>query len=172
MFILQNDKKREDVLKPTNPAAQKAALAGTSQYKVSPRPTAKIKPKPIQSLVNGKVRNLTLLARLSPKQFQLLDIARLLNLSDELFMRCFIKVSTAVIPVTLQSQLFDGLDDDDSSFGNDTFVPRKSVKKLVIRNSNRSLDQSSSSMNRSQLDDSLVSPVDVPSNIIANGSDR
>ena len=54
-LFLQDDKKREDVLKPTNPAAQKAALAGTSQYKVSPRPTAKIKPKPIQSLVNGKV---------------------------------------------------------------------------------------------------------------------
>ena len=54
-FLIQDGKKKEDILKPTNPAAQKAALSGTSQYKVSPRPTAKIKPKPIQSLVNGKV---------------------------------------------------------------------------------------------------------------------
>ena len=66
-LFLQDDKKREDVLKPTNPAAQKAALAGTSQYKVSPRPTAKIKPKSIQSLVNGKVWNSTFHAILLAK---------------------------------------------------------------------------------------------------------
>ena len=77
---MQDDKKREDVLKPTNPAAQKAALAGTSQYKVSPRPTAKIKPKPIQSLVNGKVWNPTFHARSSTIQFELHDDTKLLNL--------------------------------------------------------------------------------------------
>ena len=54
-YNFQDQSKREEMLKPTNPAAQKAALNGTSQYKVSPRPTAKIKPKPIQSLANGKV---------------------------------------------------------------------------------------------------------------------
>ncbi|KAK3588728.1 hypothetical protein CHS0354_019194 [Potamilus streckersoni] len=78
--------KLEDVLKPTNPAAQKAALAQTGLYKVSNRPTAKVKPKSIHGILNGG-----------------------------------------------KSQLFDGLEDDDFSFGNDTFVPRKSVKKLVIK---------------------------------------
>ena len=52
---LQSDAKKEELLKPTNPAAQKAALSQTTQYKVSPRPTAKIKPRPIHSLANGKV---------------------------------------------------------------------------------------------------------------------
>ena len=42
-------------MKPTNPAAQKAALSQSTQYKVSPRPTAKIKPRPIHSIASGKV---------------------------------------------------------------------------------------------------------------------
>ena len=42
-------------MKPTNPAAQKAALTGSSQYKVSPRPASKIKPRPLHSIANGKV---------------------------------------------------------------------------------------------------------------------
>ena len=33
----------------------------------------------------------------------------------------------------VQTQLFEGLEDEDFSFGDDTFVPRKSVKKLVLR---------------------------------------
>ena len=33
----------------------------------------------------------------------------------------------------LQSQLFEGLEDDDFSFGSDTFQSRKSVKKLTIK---------------------------------------
>jgi hypothetical protein len=49
---------REELLKPTNPVAQKAALASGNQYKVSPRPTARIKPKPIHSLVNNKVTHM------------------------------------------------------------------------------------------------------------------
>ncbi|XP_066286606.1 nuclear pore complex protein Nup98-Nup96-like isoform X2 [Branchiostoma lanceolatum] len=77
--------KRAELLKPTSLAAQKA-LTTPSHYKISPRPTAKIKPKPLHSLVSGK------------------------------------------------SQLFEGLDDEDTSLSNDTFVPRRSVKKLIIRN--------------------------------------
>lgn len=47
--------KREEILKPTNPAAQKALLA--NQHKVSPVPISKIKPKALSNVLNGnKVR--------------------------------------------------------------------------------------------------------------------
>ncbi|KAL4230158.1 Nuclear pore complex protein Nup98-Nup96 [Mactra antiquata] len=76
--------KLQEVLKPTNPVAQKAALA--NQHKVSPRPMAKIKPKALSGVSgNGK------------------------------------------------AQIFEGLEDDSFSFGNDTFQPRKSVKKLTLK---------------------------------------
>lgn len=32
-----------------------------------------------------------------------------------------------------QAQIFDGLEEDSFSFGNDTFQPRKSVKKLTLK---------------------------------------
>lgn len=38
--------------------------------------------------------------------------------------------------VSGQAQIFDGLEEDDFSFGNDSLVQRKSVKKLVIKNHN------------------------------------
>ncbi|XP_064636233.1 nuclear pore complex protein Nup98-Nup96-like isoform X2 [Lineus longissimus] len=82
---LKHDINKEEILKPTNPAAQKAALSAATQFKISSRPVAKIKPKSLQS-VNGK------------------------------------------------AQLFDGLDDEESTYGADTFIPRKSIKKLVIKN--------------------------------------
>lgn len=47
----ESSKKLEDVLKPTNPVAQKAALA--NQHKVSPRPMAKIKPKALSGGLSG-----------------------------------------------------------------------------------------------------------------------
>lgn len=81
---IKETNKREELLKPTNPAAQKAVLSN-NQYKVSPLPSAKIKPKPIPLIPNGKV------------------------------------------------SLFDGLDDEDTNLANMTFVPKKSVKKLVIK---------------------------------------
>ncbi|XP_052793615.1 nuclear pore complex protein Nup98-Nup96-like [Mya arenaria] len=76
--------KREDILKPTNPAAQKAILA--NRHKVTPRPMAKIKPKALSGNMNSS-----------------------------------------------KSHIFEGLDEDDFSFGNDTFQPRKSVKKLTLK---------------------------------------
>ncbi|KAH9492375.1 Nuclear pore complex protein Nup98-Nup96 [Bulinus truncatus] len=82
----QSKERRDDTLKPTNPNAQKVALSSINQYKVSPRPTAKIKPKSLHNLIAGG-----------------------------------------------RTQLFEGLEDEDSSFGEDTFLPRKSVKKLVLR---------------------------------------
>lgn len=81
---IKETNKREELLKPTNPAAQKAVLSN-NQYKVSPLPSAKIKPKPIPLIPNGKV------------------------------------------------SLFDGLDDEDVNLANMTFVPKKSVKKLIIK---------------------------------------
>lgn len=47
----QSSTKTDELLKPTNPAAQKAVLA--SQHKVSPRPAAKIKPKSLHGVLNG-----------------------------------------------------------------------------------------------------------------------
>lgn len=53
---LQSDKKvQEQRLKPTSAQAQRASLAVSAQFRVSPRPTSKIKPKPLPSLVAGKV---------------------------------------------------------------------------------------------------------------------
>lgn len=77
--------KRADILKPTNPAAQKAILSAS--YKPSPHRNVKIRVKPNSG-------------------------------SDK-------------------SQIFEGLDDDLAG-ASDMFVPRPSVKKLVLRNSDAS----------------------------------
>ncbi|XP_069129368.1 nuclear pore complex protein Nup98-Nup96-like isoform X2 [Argopecten irradians] len=84
MNLKQSEVKREELLKPTNPAAQKAALS--NQFKVSPRPTARVKPKSLHGVLNGS-----------------------------------------------KSQMFEGLEDEGFSFGNETFQPKKSIKKLVIK---------------------------------------
>ncbi len=80
--------KREDILKPINPAAQKALDSSAQQYKVSPHRNIKARAKPISSLGN-------------------------------------------------KSAIFEGLEDDDvnpgGGKGGDTFVPRSSVKKLVLK---------------------------------------
>lgn len=55
LFIYFQDFSREsEVLKPTNPSAQKALL-NDNQYKVALLPTAKIKPKPWTPSPTGKV---------------------------------------------------------------------------------------------------------------------
>ncbi|TKS83411.1 Nuclear pore complex protein [Collichthys lucidus] len=55
-----------------------------------------------------------------------------------------------------KSQLFDGLDDDEPSLTNGAFIPRKSIKKLVLKNLNSS--QYSSPINKET--DDLASPSD------------
>uniref|UniRef100_T1IPI4 Nuclear pore complex protein Nup98-Nup96 n=1 Tax=Strigamia maritima TaxID=126957 RepID=T1IPI4_STRMM len=52
--MMQDLSKREEVLKPTNPTAQRA-LSKVNLYKISPRPSAKVKPQPLHVTVNGKV---------------------------------------------------------------------------------------------------------------------
>ncbi|CAL1545131.1 unnamed protein product, partial [Lymnaea stagnalis] len=120
----QSKERREEALKPTNPNAQKAMLSSSNQYKVSPRPTTKIKPKSLHNLIAGG-----------------------------------------------KAKLFEGLEDEDFSNGEDTFVPRKSVKKLVLRkgSGNKSISSSASVYSDpggdfSQLNDSSnnQSPLPVP----------
>uniref|UniRef100_A0A3B4AT94 Nuclear pore complex protein Nup98-Nup96 n=1 Tax=Periophthalmus magnuspinnatus TaxID=409849 RepID=A0A3B4AT94_9GOBI len=53
-----------------------------------------------------------------------------------------------------KSQLFDGLDDDEPALSNGAFVPRKSIKKLVLKNLNSS--QYSSPLSKET--DDLASP--------------
>ncbi|XP_014858981.1 PREDICTED: nuclear pore complex protein Nup98-Nup96 [Poecilia mexicana] len=62
---------------------------------------------------------------------------------------------------TSKSQLFDGLDDDEPSLTNGAFVPRKSIKKLVLKNLSSS-QYSSSSLNKDS--DDLASPSEYPQN--------
>ncbi|KAM4620966.1 nuclear pore complex protein Nup98-Nup96 isoform 2-T3 [Polymixia lowei] len=108
---LSDPKKKEERLKPTNPAAQKA-LTTPTHYKLTPRPATRVRPKALTSSGSSK------------------------------------------------SQLFDGLDDDEPSLTNGAFVPRKSIKKLVLKNLNNSLY--SSPINRET--DDLASPSDYPHN--------
>ncbi|XP_063806920.1 nuclear pore complex protein Nup98-Nup96 isoform X2 [Pseudophryne corroboree] len=84
---ISDPKKKEERLKPTNPAAQKA-LTTPTHYKLTPRPATKVRPKALQTTGTAK------------------------------------------------TQLFDGLDDDEPSLSSGTFMPKKSIKKLVLKNLN------------------------------------
>ncbi|XP_074528013.1 nuclear pore complex protein Nup98-Nup96 isoform X2 [Halichoeres trimaculatus] len=59
-----------------------------------------------------------------------------------------------------KTQLFDGLDDDEPSLTNGAFIPRKSIKKLVLKNLNSS--QYNSPINKEN--DDLASPPEYPQN--------
>ncbi|KAM9319705.1 LOW QUALITY PROTEIN: nuclear pore complex protein Nup98-Nup96 [Gastrophryne carolinensis] len=84
---MSDPKKKEERLKPTNPAAQKA-LTTPTQYKLTPRPATRVRPKGLQTTGAAK------------------------------------------------SQLFDGLDDDEPSMTGGAFMPKKNIKKLVLKNAN------------------------------------
>ncbi|XP_060792389.1 nuclear pore complex protein Nup98-Nup96 isoform X3 [Neoarius graeffei] len=109
---LSDPKKKEERLKPTNPAAQKA-LTTPTHYKLTPRPATRVRPKALTSSGSGK------------------------------------------------SQLFDGLDDDEPSITNGAFMPRRSIKKLVLKNLNGS-SLYNSPLNREA--DDLNSPSEYPQN--------
>ncbi|NWX05403.1 NUP98 protein, partial [Caloenas nicobarica] len=108
---MSDPKKKEERLKPTNPAAQKA-LTTPTHYKLTPRPATRVRPKALQSAGSAK------------------------------------------------SQLFDGLDDDEPSLSNGAFMPKKSIKKLVLKNLNSS--NLFSPVNRDNED--LASPSEYPEN--------
>nr|DBA32194.1 TPA: hypothetical protein GDO54_000004 [Pyxicephalus adspersus] len=82
--IMDDPKKKEERLKPTNPAAQKA-LTTPTHYKLTPRPAARVRPKALNNAG------------------------------------------------TTKSQLFDGLDDDEPLMTSGAFMPKKSIKKLVLK---------------------------------------
>ncbi|XP_067841675.1 nuclear pore complex protein Nup98-Nup96 isoform X2 [Heptranchias perlo] len=106
-------KKKEERLKPTNPAAQKA-LTTPTHYKLTPRPATRVRPKALQATGSTK------------------------------------------------SQLFDGLDDDEpSSPSNGIFLPRKSIKKLMLKSMNNSPLYSPI---LSKEPDDLASPSEYPEN--------
>uniref|UniRef100_A0A8C9VDT0 Nuclear pore complex protein Nup98-Nup96 n=1 Tax=Scleropages formosus TaxID=113540 RepID=A0A8C9VDT0_SCLFO len=108
---LSDPKKKEERLKPTNPAAQKA-LTTPTHYKLTPRPATRVRPKALTSSGSSK------------------------------------------------SQLFDGLDDDEPSLTNGSFMPRKSIKKLVLKN----LNGSSLYSPGNQEAEDLASPSEYPGN--------
>ncbi|XP_041088599.1 nuclear pore complex protein Nup98-Nup96 isoform X1 [Polyodon spathula] len=108
---MSDPKKKEERLKPTNPAAQKA-LTTPTHYKLTPRPATRVRPKALTSSGSSK------------------------------------------------SQLFDGLDDDEPSLASGSFMPRKSIKKLVLKN----LNGSSLYSEMSREADDLASPSDYPEN--------
>ncbi|NXX97999.1 NUP98 protein, partial [Centropus bengalensis] len=108
---MSDPKKKEERLKPTNPAAQKA-LTTPTHYKLTPRPATRVRPKALQSAGSAK------------------------------------------------SHLFDGLDDDEPSLSNGAFMPKKSIKKLVLKNLNSS--NLFSPVNREN--DDLASPSEYPEN--------
>lgn len=111
---------QDDLLKPTNPLAQKAALSSQHQYKVSPTSTSRIKPKPL-TITSDK------------------------------------------------SQLFDGLEEEDLTFGNVTFVPRRSIKKLNIKGSS-SFSRQDSPRDTTELDTSQ--PMSSPQKANGQQNDR
>ncbi|XP_055728255.1 nuclear pore complex protein Nup98-Nup96-like isoform X1 [Salvelinus fontinalis] len=117
---LSDPKKKEERLKPTNPAAQKA-LTTPTHYKLTPRPATRVRPKALTSSGSSK------------------------------------------------SQLFDGLDDDEPSLTNGAFMPRKSIKKLVLKNLNGS-SLYSSPINRDT--DDLASPPEYPLNGLSASVDE
>ncbi|XP_044274493.1 nuclear pore complex protein Nup98-Nup96 isoform X2 [Varanus komodoensis] len=86
---MSDPKKKEERLKPTNPAAQKA-LTTPTHYKLTPRPATRVRPKALQTTGSSK------------------------------------------------SHLFDGLDDDEPALSNGAFMPKKNIKKLVLKNLNSS----------------------------------
>nr|XP_033803270.1 nuclear pore complex protein Nup98-Nup96 isoform X3 [Geotrypetes seraphini] len=102
---ISDPKKKEERLKPTNPAAQKA-LTTPTHYKLTPRPATRVRPKALQTQGSAK------------------------------------------------AQLFDGLDDDEPALTNGAFMPKKSIKKLVLKNLNSS----------SLYSPDLVSPPEYPEN--------
>ncbi|XP_010143933.1 PREDICTED: nuclear pore complex protein Nup98-Nup96, partial [Buceros rhinoceros silvestris] len=108
---MPDPKKKEERLKPTNLAAQKA-LTTPTHYKLTPRPVTRVRPKALQSAGSAK------------------------------------------------SQLFDGLDDDEPSLANGVFMPKKNIKKLVLKNLNNS--SLFSPVNREN--DDLASPSEYPEN--------
>ncbi|XP_076795372.1 nuclear pore complex protein Nup98-Nup96 isoform X5 [Arvicanthis niloticus] len=108
---MSDPKKKEERLKPTNPAAQKA-LTTPTHYKLTPRPATRVRPKALQT--TG----------------------------------------------TTKSHLFDGLDDDEPSLANGAFMPKKSIKKLVLKNLNNS--NLFSPVNHDSED--LASPSEYPEN--------
>ncbi|XP_062423496.1 nuclear pore complex protein Nup98-Nup96 isoform X5 [Rhea pennata] len=108
---MSDPKKKEERLKPTNPAAQKA-LTTPTHYKLTPRPATRVRPKALQTTGSAK------------------------------------------------SHLFDGLDDDEPSLSNGAFMPKKSIKKLVLKNLNGS--NLFSPVSRENED--LASPSEYPEN--------
>ncbi|KAK7807158.1 hypothetical protein U0070_018149 [Myodes glareolus] len=108
---MSDPKKKEERLKPTNPAAQKA-LTTPTHYKLTPRPATRVRPKALQTTGTAK------------------------------------------------SHLFDGLDDDEPSLANGAFMPKKSIKKLVLKNLNNS--NLFSPVNHDSED--LASPSEYPEN--------
>ncbi|KAM9388581.1 nuclear pore complex protein Nup98-Nup96 [Phaethornis superciliosus] len=108
---MSDPKKKEERLKPTNPAAQKA-LTTPTHYKLTPRPATRVRPKALQTAGSAK------------------------------------------------SQLFDGLDDDEPALSNGAFMPKKSIKKLVLKN----LNSSSLFSPVSRDNEDLASPSEYPEN--------
>ncbi len=159
--VLGDAKKAEEVLKPTNPAAQKA-LTSSIQYKVTETFNANNPSTPAFLLRLNEMKRLPLEFRLFwSKNIKCLYKLRHFQFQVSPLRNVKVKPKPLTPSGQQRSAIFDGLNEDDETnlSRGEIFVPRKSIKKLNINPKSPSTfdnpnENSSALLNLSQNDSS------------------